>query len=268
MKDAVVFSGYFPSERSLFVLQLFIDLWSETFPDCDFFVGLNRPVTPAACALLDDCRSRLRLEYRITDERRVTDSDNSGYQTALELLRATNTEHRIVWFMHSKSSSHCERSWINPSLRHLVDIVWGFLRRRQKVTEAMMADAGCGTWSFELAKDRPGASFTSENPDDVLGRLFSFERPNLHRYFCVATFYAMKGFLLHRFLHGCDAAFFEKNLVTELGADRYFFEQLFPNVAWRQGFHPRFDRWFGGPDFLEPHDSLDSDWKAFASHER
>jgi hypothetical protein len=152
---------------------------------------------------------------------------------------------------------------MSPSFRHLLDIVWSFLLRRQEVTDAMLADTGCGTWSFELAKDRPGSSATSESSVDILGRLFPFARPNLQRYFCVGTFYAMKGFLLHRFLHGCDAAFFEKNLVTELGADRYFFEQLFPNVAWRQGFHPRFDRWLGHLDFLEARDSLAEDWQAF-----
>jgi hypothetical protein len=261
-KDAVLFSGYFPNERSLFILQLFCDLWRERFADCDFFIGLNRPLTPGAGALLDGQRG-LALDHRVADPRLVTDSDDTGFQTALQLLRATGRTYRLVWLMHSKSSSHCERSWLTPSFRHLVDIVWGFLARRQAITDAMLADAGCGTYSFELAKDRPGASATSDNPDDVLGRLFPFARPNLHRYFCVGTFYAMKGPPLHRFLDGCDPAFFEKNLVTELGADRYFFEQLFPNVAWRQGLHPRFDRWVGHLDFLEPRDSLAEDWKAF-----
>ncbi len=263
MKDAVVFSGYFPSPRSLFLLQLFLDLWSKTFADCDLFVGLNRPLHPGAVELLEDHKRRLPLQYRIAAPSLVTDSDDTGYQSALSLLRAHQEEYRVVWLMHSKSSSHCERGFLNPSFRYLLEIIWSFLSRREQVTAAMLADAECGTYSFELAKDRPGASLTSENPDDVLGRLFPFPRPNLHRYFCVGTIYAMRCALLHRFLHGCDAAFFENNLVTGLGADRYFFEQLFPNVAWRQGGRPRFDRWFGGADFLEPDDSLDADWKAY-----
>jgi len=261
--DAIVFSGYFPNEPSLMVLRLFLDLWEAFYADCDIYAGINRPSVDGALRLLE--RSPLRIRHAIVEPELVTDSDVSGYQAALGLLKRAAQPHRIVWFMHSKGSSHFERGPANPSFGYLLRVALKFLADRRAITAEMEADPKCGTYSFEIAKDKPGASATSTNPNDVLGQLARFDRPDFHRYFCVATLYAMRGELVDRFVRECDEKFFTRNLIRDCGADRYFFEQTFPNVAWRRGYRPRFRHWYGKADFLEPADTFEADWSAFVN---
>jgi hypothetical protein len=259
--DAVVFSGYFPDEPSLMVLRLFLDLWESFYADCDFFVGINRPSVDRAIRMLED--SPLRIRHAIVEPQLVTDSDVSGYQAALALMKRAEKSHRVVWFMHSKGASHFARGPANPSFGYLLRVALRFLADRRAVTDEMIADPKCGTYSFEIAKDKPGASATSNNPRDVLGQFLRFDRPDFHRYFCVATLYAMNGRVVDEFLRDCDERFFTSNLISECGADRYFFEQTFPNIAWRKGYRPRFRHWYGKADFLEPVDSFEADWAAY-----
>ncbi|MEI6421300.1 MAG: hypothetical protein WCP55_03720, partial [Lentisphaerota bacterium] len=55
-------------------------------------------------------------------------------------------------------------------------------------------------------------------------------------YMAVHTFYVMNGHAIHKFLNGCHSDFFTKNIVDELGYDRWFFEANFPAIADMMGY--------------------------------
>src|SRR5579864_8601042 len=128
--EAVVFSVHVPSLDRMSVLQDWLDhLLQHSFGDCDLFIGINASnVTHQVQQILDtQYRGKFkRLEYAVTPEALVVDSDVSGYQTALRLLTnhlktlPIGTRYNLVWFGHTKGSGRVA----SPEVQLIKDSFW------------------------------------------------------------------------------------------------------------------------------------------------
>jgi len=100
-RDAVVFSSYVPNEQALRIAKQFLEVFRAQFADCDFFVGINGGSLPEWETALRDSGLRTMRIGNVSPEL-VVDSDVSGFQKALELMRREGKEYRLVWLGHTK----------------------------------------------------------------------------------------------------------------------------------------------------------------------
>jgi len=221
-RDAVVFSSYVPTARALEIATEFLQLFEERFADCDFFIGINTGSLPEWEAAL--AASRLRISYGTVEPRLTVDSDASGFQNALELMRGEPREYRLVWFGHTKGATSDD-----PGLRRR--LIEDFYLERRRI-ERLFDHPRVGSFGHDAS-----VSVDMGAIDERMDRLFPFPYAGIGTFY-LHTFYVIRGSIVRRFLDGCSDDFFTKNLVSDLGFDRYYFERDFSRIADRSGFYP------------------------------
>jgi hypothetical protein len=221
-RDAVVFSSYVPTGEAFAVANEFLDVFKERFADCDFFVGINTHSLPEWELALK--ASGLCVKYGRVDPRLTVDSDASGFQQALELMRDEHREYRIVWFGHTKGATTGKAS----ERRRLIE---DFFLERKHIARAF-EHPRVGSYGHDVS-----VSTTLAKIDARMNRLFPFPYTGIGT-FHLHTFYALRGSIVRGFLDGCSEDFFTENLVEDLGFDRYFFERDFSRLADKFGYYP------------------------------
>jgi hypothetical protein len=241
-RDAVVFSSYVPTARALEIAKEFLRLFEERFADCDFFVGINTGSLPEWEAALAE--SGLPIRYGTVEPGLTVDSDASGFQKALELMRSEHREYRLVWFGHTKGATSDD-----PELRRR--LIEDFYLQRHRI-ERLFAHPRVGSFGHDVS-----VSVDMGAIDERMDRLFPFPYAGIGTFY-LHTFYVIRGSIVRRFLEGCSDEFFARNLVDELGFDRYFFERDFSRLADKSGFYPHLSR---VPVTLEYVRALYTEWE-------
>jgi len=221
-RDAIIFSSYVPTPEALTVATEFLRLFEERFADCDVYVGINTGSLPEWERLLRD--SPLRIRIGSVGPRLTVDSDAAGFQRALELMRDEGTEYDLVWFGHTKGATSND-----PVLRKR--LIGDFYLKRERITQ-LFRHPRVGAFGHDISVSTGLAPI-----DELLDGIFVFPYPSIGTFY-LHTFYVLRGSIVREFLGGVDDDFFTKNLVTDLGFDRYFFERDFARIAERLGFHP------------------------------
>lgn len=224
MRDAVVFSSYVPTEQALLVGQQFLEVFKREFADCDFFVGINTGSLPAWESALKE--SGLRMNIGEVDPRLTVDSDASGFQRALQLMKDRDTEYRLVWFGHTKGATNDD-----PALRR--QLIRDFYLQRRWIAR-FFEQPRVGSFGHYMTVNLNGARPEDDAAMDALFP-FPFTRIGMHY---LHTFYVYRGSIVKGFLEGCSPGFFTKHIVRDLGFDRYFFEGDFSRLADRFGYYP------------------------------
>ena len=223
-RDAVVFSSYVPTQHALDVANEFLEVFKKRFADCDFFIGVNPGSLPEWESALRESGLR-SVRVGKADPRLAVDSDASGFQRALQLMREEGKEYRLVWFGHTKGATAN-----HPELRRrLIDSLY---LERDRITR-LFDDPCVGSYGHDMTVDLTLAEIDAR----IDSLLFPLPYESIGTFY-LHTFYVLRGSILKRFLDGCSEDFFTKNLVEELGFDRYFFERDFARLADRFGYYP------------------------------
>jgi hypothetical protein len=226
-RDAVVFSSYVPTAHALEVSKEFLGVFRERFSDCDFYVGINTGSVPEWEQALNDSGLRLAGIAHVPP-RLMVDSDVSGFQAALKSMRDAGKEYQLVWFGHTKGATAD-----HPGVRrHLIE---GFFLDRARI-ERLFDEPRVGAFGYDM-------SIELHNLGDIDSRMDSlvlkFPYATIGTFY-LHTFYVIRGSIVGHFLGGCSEVFFTRNLVDDLGFDRYFFERDFARITERSGYYPTY----------------------------
>ena len=246
-KDAVVLSAFIPDMTALGIGFDYIDFIKEYFRDADVYIGMN----PSAYVniWLDELKKEIpNVRYATTEDHLVIDSDASSYQTACKLLSESPTKYNLVYFMHTKGVTSRSRERYT---------FFNIFKEKASINEIFL-DKDIGSYSYYIGKHMHPFK-------DVMLDTFDFKRPYFYSYLYFYTFYVLRGEPLQNFLKNCNN-FFYKNLITDFGGDRYYYERDFPQVVWRQGYKPAYIKkvdWNNGiTDF-----DVEDDWKKYVGKE-
>ena len=226
-RDAVVFASYVPDEAALVIAHEFLDVFKKDFADADLYVGINPGSLPQWSASLADCG--LRVSYADVDPDLVVDSDASAFQKALELMAQGGREYGIVWFGHTKGVTHHE-----PAIRR--DLINTLFKQRAAISR-LFENPRVGSFGYGVTLH----SWLINVAHEVLERLVTIPYDGIGLRYC-HTFFAMRGSIVKGFLDTCSTDFFERNLVRDLGYNRFFFEGVFSTLADKYGYYPLYRR--------------------------
>jgi hypothetical protein len=221
--DAVVFSSYVPTRAALDVAAEFLALFEKRFADCDIYVGINTGSLPEWERML--IASTLRIRIGTVGPSLTVDSDVAGFQKALMLMRDEGREYDLVWFGHTKGATSND-----PALRRR--LVGDFYLKRKRIT-ALFDHPRVGSFGHDISYSEvlPGIDAR------VDAAILAMPYPSIGVFY-LHTFYVIRGSIIKRFLDSCSEDFFAKNIVSDLGFDRYFFEKEFSRLADRFGYYP------------------------------
>jgi len=231
-KDAIVFSSFIPDSRALEIGRSFLRVFEKYFSNCDIYIGINH-------GSLDEwedeiIKSSLNIYYKKVQKNLTIDSDASGFQAALELLKTKNLKYRMVWFGHTKGAT--ENTSDRDQLRKY--FIEDFFARRKNITSYFIRHKKLGAFGLDIS-----ILPTSEHGrlDKDLEKIvhLPFKASNIYY---LHTFYVLRGAILNKFLKKCKSGFFHKNIVTELGFDRWFFERNFAIITEKQGYYMQYAR--------------------------
>lgn len=217
MKNCIVFASYIPNKSDLYIGAQFLNYFKDNFKDYDIFIGVN-PSCDEWIGLIDEFKSELNIEYKKVDGNLVVDSDASAFQTALGLLKKSGKQYDVVWFVHTKGvTSHCH------GFRDAMFDV--FLSKRGEIESTFNQDNTLGGY-YPFTGLCSSHTYISDYADKILKTETTKIGPMVSLY----TFYVIKGEVIKLFMENHIDGFFEKNLIKDLGHDRYFFESIFPTI--------------------------------------
>ena len=223
MTDAVLFSLYNNFNRG----EIYLNDIILNYPDCDIYVGIN----PQGDTDISKLPHASNIFYGINKPENVVSSDVTGYQKCLDMIRQTDKQYNLVYFLHSKGASYNLQNF-NICKKDYFD---HFINRKAAIQEKLKDDL-IGLWCpygrfNRLHKYLPEYFDLTKY---ILPKQFPYDRIGVET---LLTFFATKHSLLKRFFADLNSDdLFTKNLETELGHNRYFFEHVFTTFAERYGY--------------------------------
>lgn len=221
--DCVLFSGYCPRQRiGEYYNDYMIPLLSA-YSDCDVIVGLS----PQGFTRIRPLQNEL---ISIAPESRIVDSDVTGYQEALRVLKHSGKVYDKVYFIHTKGISYYDNTKRKEAREKYL---YSFFRSRAEIND-VLKNPFIGSWCHTGRLKDPTKDLGYFNK--ICDTTFNFTHP-WSGIECLFTLYCIKYDILQRFFEGTDDSFFERNLV-DIGHNRYFFEHIFPTITDRYGYYP------------------------------
>ena len=229
-RSCIIFSCTILSKDRLFVLEEFLQEFENNFKDCDIYVGINPPS-------IADIEERLaRTSLRIKGVKRApqhlyTESDASGFQTALQLANASGMSYENCWFVHTKGGvnehSNYLRKW------YIVEL----LGNRKYVEGVLCSSNYIGSYGMlglEFDKNKHYNETDTDIP--IFTNKLTEALPYTHaNFFYIHTLFVVKYEIVSKFLSLISEQWF----ITKL--DRYYFEGIFPFIVSRLGYFPYID---------------------------
>jgi hypothetical protein len=217
MNHGILLASFPNTENSLAIGARFLDFYTRNFPTATVYVGINP--APLQDRWIDMLKaSSLEIFYAITPEELSLNSDASAYQTALKLVKEQNKEHDLLWFTHFKSVT-------NTDTKHLANDLASDLLSNPAYIEDVFKDPSIGLYGIN------GWTYNQEVAD-YISPYFSFPYTNLGVQ-VLWTFFVLRADPVMHFLNNCSDNFFNTRL-----PHRYFFENDFYQVVFRQGYLP------------------------------
>lgn len=222
MKSCLIFSGFIPKELQFRGLQYF-NLIKKYYNDVDIYIGLNHPCSTDIISIAPNYFNNIKCA--VSNYNLATNSDNSGYQKALELLKKSGKIYDIVYMTHTKSITHAHD--YESTLEY---IEMEFYKNRSEIEQIFNTNPKIGGWSFY-----------GDVVDDIgndMDKFYKFPYKSLPIMYWL-TSYAIKGNIVHNFLNNCSNSFFTEKY-ENMGMNRYFFEAYFPQIISKSGYIPFF----------------------------
>jgi hypothetical protein len=239
MKNCFIVSFYTPTHESVLVLQNYLDDLNLNFNDSYFFIGLNNSqYTEDSLKMIKKYKN---VECGVVTKELQCDSDASGYQLALKLLKDSNKNFDLYWFLHSKAittNKHNEREFLFND----------FVKNKEKIFNLFEENDFIGSYGdmgIKLSTLEKNHKYsTPTRSGNHLEKYYSFKVKTPLEFFCAKTFYVIKGEIINKFISDCNYDFFTKplNLDNNEKTDRYFFERDFLRIVDKFGFIPLFNK--------------------------
>lgn len=229
MRHSVIFSSFVPkTDVALQTGAYFLGLLKRLNAEDDIYLGINTGSCDQWDAMVS--ASGLNVKTAYVQEHLSCDSDVAGFQAALNLARKDGFPHDYYWFGHTKGVSH--RAYSDAELLRSI-IERDFWSRRAEV-ERLVDPEKHGTF---------GSFFTppSDNQSpliDVMRRLFLQDHCMPIGLINMYTFFGMTGASLREISRKTSPDLLRRNLVSDIGVHRYFFEGGFSWLADMCGFRP------------------------------
>ncbi|GJD52047.1 hypothetical protein OPKNFCMD_4809 [Methylobacterium crusticola] len=230
MRHAVIFSSFVPeTEVALSLSKYYLDLLETYHKDSDIYLGINTGSGPTWRKMLRD--STLKLNIAEVDPKLHVNSDVSGFQAALDLLRQSHHRYDYYWFGHTKGVSHSADAQLTSLLDELERNFW---------SKRLYVEEHCSPEVYGVF----GSHFmpASNSHSDISEFLKSvYPSPFKHiGYITTYTFFGLTSGALDPFLERADDLFFNQNLINHSGLSRYFFEGGFSWISDFVGLEPFF----------------------------
>lgn len=235
MKNCFLISFFLPTKESVLVLEDILNRLENKFQNLTIFIGINpSPFLEDGIKIIEKHKNR-DIFYSTTPNHLVCDSDASGYQTALKLLKDSKKSFDLYWFMHSKSVT-TNRSQEREFM--LKD----FIENKEKIESLFVENGFIGSYGdmlIQLGTLKKGHKFSTPTVSgNYLNKFYDFKIKTPFEYFYTKTFFVVKGGIINDFISKCDESFFNDylNIYGEKNTDRYFFERDFIRVVDKMGY--------------------------------
>jgi 8-demethyl-8-alpha-L-rhamnosyltetracenomycin-C 2'-O-methyltransferase len=226
---AVIFSSFVPGSDIAFqVGQYFLDWFKLYNKDDDIYIGVNAGSSDHWISMIE--QSGLRATVVPVEPHLSCSSDVSGYQAALSALKCSGREYDYVWFGHTKGATHPNFDGAAAIRDRLEKTFWS----QKKLIESQCDPIGFGTFCMDFLP-------VADQHDDTVAHLKAIYPSAMAKpigYVNLFSFFGMTGNALRLFFEGASPDFFTKNIVSELGFNRYFFESGFAWVGDMAGLPP------------------------------
>lgn len=235
MKNCFLISFFLPTKESVLVLEDILNRLETNFQDLTIFIGINpSPFLEDGIKIIEKYKS-VNIFYDTVPSHLVCDSDASGYQTALKLLKDSKKSFDLYWFMHSKavtSNRSQEREFM------LND----FIENKEKIESLFIENDFIGSYGdmlIQLGTLKKGHKFSTPTVSgNYLDNFYDFKIKTPFEYFYAKTFFVIKGEIINNFITKCNPSFFNDflNIYGEKNTDRYFFERDFIRLVDKMGY--------------------------------
>lgn len=235
MKKCLVFSAYVPENLLSRGLD-YLNLIMKYFKDDDIYIGLNYQTCDK---FIDQLKKYKNITFGRCYSYLSTNSDNSGYQKALELLKQSNKQYDYVYMSHTKSITHiCD---YYSGIKYIED---EFYKKINEI-ENIFKNEKIGGWSFY-----GDVRLDLEQPNTVLDQYYNFEFKSIQVCYWL-TSYVIRGSIIDNFIKNCDISFFNKQYIN-----RYFYESYFPDIISKSGFIPYFENHYNNAKESQKYDTI------------
>lgn len=235
MKNCFLISFFFPTKESTLILDDILNRLENAFDELTVFIGINPSNFLKEGVEIINKHKKIKIFYNTVPSQLICDSDASGYQTALKLLKDNKIRFDRYWFIHSKSvttNRHNERDYM----------INDFLDNKNKIESLFYENDFIGSYGdmlIQLGTLEKGHKFsTPTQSGNYLNKFYDFVVKVPFEYFYAKTFYVIRGEIINNFIDNCDELFFNDylNIYGEKNTDRYFFERDFIRLVDKMGY--------------------------------
>jgi len=235
MKNCFITSLYVPSEESILILKNLILKLNEEFNEPLFVIGFNQSDYVNTFIGELNQENKINFIYDIVSDNLKCDSDASGYQCALKLLKDSNIRYDLYWFIHSKAITtgrDNERDYM----------VNDFISNKKNIENLFNENDFVGSYGdmiIQLGTLKTGHKFSvPTSSGNYLDKYYDFIIKLPLEYFYAKTFFVVKGDIINNFIDNCDYGFFTNplNIDGSGKTDRYFFERDFIRIVDKMGY--------------------------------
>lgn len=222
-KYVVIIASHIPSIDTLWVGEELLNKVKINLPSAEIFVGIN----PSSCTKeWIEVVKKYTLNYEVTTDSLVINSDASAYQTALKLYKNKGQEeYDLVWFLHTQGTKSGRHEVRGSHLKTL-------LEECKDVEDLFKNDSLLGAYGNTIT---PLPSCWVDSEWDFYLKRFGLDFINRPlRCFLVGTMYVIRGSVLNNFIFNCDSSFFNEilhNPHTNGQGDPWFFERDFIHIV-------------------------------------
>lgn len=256
MRNAVVAGVWFDIKNRA---NDFVNHLVKYYSDCDIFIGINPcPEYDYFIERLNE--TNLKVVTGIVPQHLIIKQHTSSTQLGIKLLIDSNNEYNIVHFIHSKGSSYNDYHYNRAFTQYIVeygqkrDYIEEFLNTNQDY--GAFADYGGIQMQWFIREGinkqdlkRPFENVTHTAASSLLdykktlevhtnldlGEFYDFKYVPLRTQFLVGV-YSFKFFIIKEFYTKTYKDMLERNLITDLKFDIYFFETHIAQLSCRMGY--------------------------------
>lgn len=225
MSSCIIFSATILSTNRLFVLRRFLETFKSKFPESDIYIGINPVSIPEVESVILEYKLPVRMARAGTSL--YSESDASGYQTAIKLLYDSGNRYDNYWFVHTKSGVNDHSDYLRE---WYID---NFLSNKAPI-ESYIKIKNLGSYGMlGLEYDFTRNYGNTDSDISLWTNGISEELPYTHSYFFyIHSIYSIAAGPMHTFLDLITDVWFTSKL------DRYYFEGVFPFIVSRAGYFP------------------------------
>lgn len=235
MKTAVIFSVTVFDENRAWMIDKWIDQLKTYFSDCDIYIGINPGTHDNVYQKILNCDLK-NLCISVAGQQLYCESDASGYQVALKMVKAQKKQYDRYWFIHTKGGVNHRQDRFEYYLNE-------FLGKKPQITSFLDANPHIGSYGhYGVGQSADGVTqwktlnhleFDHANIPIVHNIPYDKLTCTHINWSYVETFFIMNGSPVNWLLEKADDNYFNTKI-----KNRWYFEVVFPWLSSRYGLYP------------------------------